>query len=322
VTYSFYISQNGLIEREGNTLYFTGERVKRHLPVMNVSEIIITAKVSLSSWAIDYLSKLGILVHFMGIDGKYLSSIIPENRGEMGMISVAQAICYNNMDDRLEIASEMVSGIKHNMIRNMRYYNKGGILSEKIETMRSLEPVGRSIESVMGTEGKLWSVYYSAFPEMFGLEDGFVRSYHPPKDTVNSLISYGNSLLYSSSLSGIFLSGLNPSISFLHEPSDRSFSLALDVADIFKPVIVERVIAKLLNNRMMTSNMFENRDDGVYLNDAGRKKFLEAYRNKMETVIKYGGRHISYASVIEQECHKILRRITGKEKYRSFRAED
>jgi CRISPR-associated protein Cas1 len=71
--YTFYISQNGSIDRSGNTLYFTGEGFKRHLPVLNVSEIVISAKVSLSSWAIDYLSKLGIYVHYLSESGRYLS---------------------------------------------------------------------------------------------------------------------------------------------------------------------------------------------------------------------------------------------------------
>ena len=320
--YSFYISQNGSIDRFGNTLYFTGEGFKRHLPVMNVSEIIITAKVSLSSWAIDYLSRLGILVHFINENGRYMSSIIPGASREKGNITVSQAMAYADRNKRAEIAAEIVNGIKYNILRNMRYYNKNGSLKESIDSIRVLEPSGDNIEGILGIEGKIWSVYYSVFPQMFNLQGEFHRTYHPPSDPVNSMISYGNALLYSTTLSAILISGLNPSVSYLHAPSDRSFSLALDIADIFKPVIVERVLAILINNRMMDKNMFESKNGGVYLNDTGRRKFLSVYRDKIESVISYGNRKISYATVIEQECRNLASHVKGGGRYRAFRAED
>lgn len=320
--YSFYISQNGSIDRSGNTLYFTGEGFKRHLPVMNVSEIIITAKVSLSSWAIDYLAKLGIMVHFLNESGRYMSSIIPGGSKERGNMTINQSLTYADKNRRMAIAAEIVQGIKYNILRNMRYYNKAGTLKEKIEAIRPLAPMGDDIEAILGIEGKIWSIYYSVFPQMFGLKGEFHRSYHPPSDPVNSMISYGNALLYSTTLSAILVSGLNPSVSYLHAPSDRSFSLALDIADIFKPVIVERILATLLNNRMMDEDMFERRDGGVYLNEAGRRKFLAAYRDKIESVIHYGNRNISYATVIEQECRNLASHIKGESSYRAFRAED
>ena len=320
--YSFYISQNGSIDRSGNTLYFTGEGFRRHLPVMNVSEIIITAKVSLSSWAIDYPAKLGILVHFLSESGRYMSSIIPGDSREKGNMTVSQSLTYADKNKRAEIAAEMVQGIKYNIIRNMRYYNREGNLKENIDSVRALEPRGKDIEGILGTEGKIWSIYYSVFPQMFNLQGEFHRTYHPPGDPVNSMVSYGNALLYSTTLSAILISGLNPSVSYLHTPSDRSFSLALDIADIFKPVIVERVLATVVNNRMVEKNMFESRDGGVYLNDAGRRKFLAVYRDKIESVVRYGNRNISYATVIEQECRNLAAHIRGESRYRAFRAED
>lgn len=247
---------------------------------------------------------------------------MPGTSRESGNITVLQSLKYSDVKYRSEIASEMVRGIKYNMIRNLRYYNRDKLLSDKIESMKTLNPQGDDIQSILGTEGKLWSIYYSAFPQMFKLKGEFHRSYHPPGDSINSMISYGNSLLYSTTLSAVLLTGLNPSVSFLHKPSDRSFSLALDIADVFKPVVVERVLATLVNNRMVDDEMFETRDGGVYLNDRGRKLFLSVYRDKIESVIKYGNRHISYATVIEEECRKIISHIKGQEKYRAFRAGD
>ncbi len=320
--YTFYITQNGSIDRKGNTLYFIGEDFKRHLPVLNVSDIVITSKVSLSSWAIDYLSKLGIIVHILNPNGKLLSSLIPEGRFEKGAITVKQAIHYYEPSRRLKIAREILRGIRYNILRNIRYYNKNRVFDDILSAIREISPDGVNINEILGKEGKIWQLYYSCFQTMFNLERPFERSYRPPKDEVNSLISFGNTLLYATALSAIIIAGINPSISFLHEPSDRSFSLALDIADIFKPVIVERLIGYLLNNRIIRKNMFISRNGGVYLNDSGRRVFLEAYRNRIETTIKHGNRHLSYSSLMESEARGLLKHIVEGAEYHSFKSGD
>ncbi|MHB1506467.1 MAG: type I-B CRISPR-associated endonuclease Cas1b [Cuniculiplasma sp.] len=321
--YTIYISQNGKLERNNNTLFFYGIDFKRALPVQNISEIIISSKVSLSSWAIDYLTKLGIMVHFIDTNGRFHGSYIPFNRKEKGSLTVLQALAYSNTKKRIEIASEIVNGIRYNIKRNIRYYNHNGSLEEKIESFDSIFTEKVSIEGLLGVEGKPWSIYYSTFDQIYGLKKHFKREYFPPPDEVNSLISYGNSLLYSTCITAIAKVGLNPSISFLHEPSDRSFSLALDLADIFKPVIVERLVSTFINNKMLQERYFEERDGGVYLSSEGRKIFLEKYSDKMETSVKLkNGKYVKYDTMIEMECRKLLNSILDNEPYFSFRAWD
>ncbi|MGC9123887.1 MAG: CRISPR-associated endonuclease Cas1 [Thermoplasmata archaeon] len=134
--YTYYISKDGKIEREGNTLYFIGEDFKKHLPVMNIRDLIITGKVSISSWALDYISKLGIIVHFISEDYTYLSTIMPSNNDETGNITIKQAIHYLDTEKRMYIASEIVKGIKHNIIKNLKYYNDDNILDNHIKNRK------------------------------------------------------------------------------------------------------------------------------------------------------------------------------------------
>ncbi len=321
--YTIYISQNGKLERNGNTLYFIGDDFKRSLPVLNISEIIISSKVSLSSWAIDYLTKLSIIVHFVDSNGRYRSSMIPFNRKEKGEVTVQQALFYSNAPKRISIANEIVKGIRYNMKRNMRYYNKDNRLDQQIEAFDRILPDRNNIEELLGVEGKSWSIYYSTFEQIFHLDHPFVREFYPPTDEINSMISYGNALLYATCITAIIKAGLNPSISFLHEPSDRSFSLALDIADIFKPVLVERLVGTLINNKMLKENYFEKRDQGVYLTSVGRKIFLEKYSEKMSTSVKLQDkRYATYETLIEMESRKILNYVHGQEDYKAFRAWD
>lgn len=147
--YNFYITQDGTITREGNTLYFIGSNFKRHMPVMNIKEIIILAKVSLTSWALDYLSKLGIIIHIISPNGIYMSSLVPGNRNEKGTSTVLQVKAYLS-DKRFEIASEMVNGIKHSILENLRRYNFSGILEKNISMVESYYPDRKDINSILG----------------------------------------------------------------------------------------------------------------------------------------------------------------------------
>ncbi len=319
--YTFYINQDGSIERDSNTLVFIGKDFKRHLPVKNIKEIIISAKVSLSSWAIDYLAKLGIIVHILSTNGDYRSSLIPIGRNEKGYVTVKQVETYES-ERRLELAKELVEGIKYNILRNLRYYNSNGELESILEAINKIRISGSNINGFLGAEGNIWSLYYSAFGKIFSGFENFQRKYRPPPDPLNSLISYGNAILYASTLSNIVISGLNPSISFLHEPSDRSFSLALDLADVFKPPLVERISAFIINNKMLKEDDYEERDGGVYLTQNGRAKFLTEYRNRMEKVVKYNGKYLSFNSIILEECYKIKNYVVENADYVAFRMWD
>lgn len=319
--YTFYLSQDGSIERDSNTLVFVGKDFKKHLPVKNIRDIIISAKVSLSSWAIDYLAKLGIIVHIIGLNGDYRSSLIPIGKNEIGSTTLKQVEAYLS-DRRIELASEFVEGIRYNIIRNLRYYNKIGELEDTIKKINAFKIEGGSISSILGTEGNIWSLYYSTFGKIFKGYENFQRKYHPPPDPLNSLISYGNSLLYATLLTNIVVSGLNPSISYLHEPSDRSFSLALDLADIFKPVMVERISAYLINNKMLGQEDYESRDEGIYLSQSGKNKFLTTYRDRLEKTVSYNDKHLSFNSVILEECYRLKDCIINNTKYRAFRMWD
>jgi CRISPR-associated protein Cas1 len=319
--YTYYLTKNGKIEREGNTIYFIGEDFKKHLPVMNVSDLIISGKVSISSWALDYLSKLGIVVHFISDDYSYLSTLMPSLKNEHGEITVKQVMNYIDQKNRLFIASEMVKGIKNNIIKNIKHY-EGEDLNESIKKIMNINVSSSTVEGLRGIEGNIWSIYYSTFPLIFKNIQSFERKFNPPPDPLNALISYGNAVLYSVSLTSIKLSGLNPSISFLHEPSDRSFSLALDIADIFKPVIVERTISTIVNKNIIKEDHFTFRENGCYLNDDGKKIFLEYMKNKLESTIKVKNKYFSYQNLILEEAYKLKRHIEGKDKYSSFKVEE
>lgn len=143
------------------------------------------------------------------------------------------------------------------------------------------------------------------------------RTRRPPSNWGNALLSFGNSLLYSTTITEIYHTHLNQTVSYLHEPLERRFSLALDISEIFKPIIVDRVILKLVNKRMLDEKDFDADVEGVLLSDSGRRKLIEEYNGKLATTIKHRKlrKNVSYRRLIRLELYRLEKHLMGVEEY-------
>ena len=316
-----YINSNGILYRKQNTLKFQNKDVDTTIPIHAINEVNCYGKVSLRSGAISLLQKEKVIVNFFNTYGFYEGSLYPKIDLNSGVTVVKQALHYADNDKRCFIAKEMVNGMKHNMIETLKYYKKKGKdLDYYINKLENEPLLDGNINRVLSSEGRLWQYYYPSFDlinKNFPIEQ---REFRPPKNEMNALISFGNSLLYTTTLSEIYHTYLHPSISFLHEPRERRFSLACDLADIFKPLIVSRSIFKLVNTNMINKKHFR-KDVGVYLNEKGREKFIQEYNNKLKTTIKHPNlnKKVSYRYLIRLEGYKLIKHILGDKTYESFK---
>ena len=326
----YYITRNGVIERKQNTVYFIykegDEVVKKPLPVEKIRSFYITAKVTIKSGALSFLMKNGIVAHFFNKYGWYEGTFYPREKLISGDLIVRQVENYLNLEKRMAIAREFVRGSIDNMILNLRYYSRTKTdLSDFISTMekcKSLCDGVRSIQELMAMEGNARDSYYKSWD--FILRGNFEfekRSRRPPENMVNAMISYGNSLLYSACISEIYNTQLHPAISYLHEPFERRFSLALDIAEIFKPLIVDRLIFKVVNKQVIKNEHFVKDLNSCILNDHGKRLFLSEYERRMNTTVKHRtlGRNVSYRRLIRLECYKLIKHLLGIKSYRAFR---
>ena len=333
---NYYILQNGKLKRKGNTLYFINaneekksdisSQVKRAIPINNVEAIYVLSEIELNTKLLDFLSQHKIPVHFFNYYGFYCGSYIPREYLPAGFLLIKQAEHYLNEGKRIEIAKEFVLGATHNTLKNLIHYKK-----QNKEVKSSIEKIKKEIEKIkdandrmelMGIEGRIKNAYYGSFEKI--LRIGFSiekRTRRPPNNMINCLISFGNSLLYTVILSEIYHTQLNPTISFLHEPAERRYSLALDLAEVFKPVIVDKVIFKVINDRMISEKHFIKELNFCYLNEKGRRLFLENFDKRLQMVIFHPKikKPLSYRSLIRQECYKLIKHLIGETKYQSFK---
>jgi CRISPR-associated protein Cas1 len=142
----------------------------------------------------------------------------------------------------------------------------------------------------------------------------------PPTNEVNSLISFGNMMCYSQCLRAIHQTQLDPTLSYLHEPGVRRFSLSLDLAEIFKPLLVDRVIFKVLNKNMLKKEDFDFKLNSVVIKEKGKQVFIQAFEERLgETFMhKSLNRNVSYKHLIKLECYKLQKHLLGIELYEPF----
>lgn len=174
----------------------------------------------------------------------------------------------------------------------------------------------------MGLEGNIREIYYSCFEKIIKQEVQFKkRKKNPPDNMVNTLISFINTLIYTAVLSEIYHTQLSPLISYLHEPGVRRFSLSLDIAEIFKPLIGDRLIFSLLNKKQITENDFKKELNFLYLKENSRKIILKEFDERLKVKIKHKQllKNVSYRYLIRLELYKLIKHFLDEKEYDGFK---
>ncbi|RKY63323.1 MAG: subtype I-B CRISPR-associated endonuclease Cas1 [Candidatus Latescibacterota bacterium] len=327
---SIFVFSNGVLKRKQNTIYFEGEKgIKKFVPVENTNEIHILGEVTINKEILEFLSKNEIILHFYNYYGYYVGSYYPREHYNSGFMILKQAEFYLDREKRLNLAKKFVKGAVKNILKVLNYYNSRGInlkdVINKIESLKDFVEIQKNVDALMAIEGNIRDIYYSGFDlivedENFSMEE---RTRRPPKNRMNALISFGNSLLYTTVLSEIYKTHLDPRIGYLHTTNFRRFTLNLDVAEIFKPIIVDRIIFYLLNKGIIKPKDFDRRLGGLYLKETGRKSFIEKFEERLSTTIKHRkiGKKVSYRRLIRLELYKLEKHLLGEEVYEPFIAE-
>lgn len=321
-----YIFSSGELRRKDNTLFFENDDGKRYIPVNNTSEIHIFGEVDINKRFLEFATTSEIILHFYNYYGYYAGTYYPREHLNSGYMILKQAEHYLDTSKRLKLAKEFIIGAVKNIQQAIRYYiNRGKDLQKIEDEIKSLE---QRIDGCSGTdelmaiEGNVREYYYQAFDEIiqkpeFKFEE---RTRRPPRNNLNTLISFGNSLMYTTCLSEIYKTHLDPRIGFLHSTNFRSFTLNLDIAEVFKPIIVDRVIFTLLGRNIIKAADFEKQTGGLLMKEKAKKAFVQEFEDKLRTTIKHRklGRNVSYRRLIRMELYKLQKHLIGEENYQAF----
>ena len=327
-----YIFSKGDLTRKDFSICFRGERGNVYLPIKDTKELYCFNDVTLSTKLLEILSKAGIVVHFFGYYENYVGTFYPKEYLLSGRLTVSQALAYDNQEKRMTIAKAVVKAIALNIHFVLYHYYRHGknelkpFLDWLKKDVPDLLPRIHAIKNLLSLEGEIWARFYTTFqfilPEDFAMAKRVKR---PPNNPINALVSFGNMLLYTKTLTQLYNTHLNPTISYLHEPMERRYSLCLDISEAFKPVLVYKTIFDCVNNRkIMVAKHFDKKLNYALLNEAGRKIFIAEFEERINRVFEHNKlkRKVSYKQAIRLDGYKLIKYLMEEKPVAFFNMEE
>lgn len=320
-----YVTELGAqVRKDGQHLtVWKGKSRLASLSAFDVEQVVLFGNIGITPSAMSLALTQGIDMVLLSSTGTYRGRLV----GPQGRNVILRQIQYRRYEDaafRQHLSRGFVSGKIRNMrsllMRLARRRNRD--VSATAHHMRSLlRQVDRTLEpdALRGVEGAATAAYFGAlgafFPEMFPFAK---RTRRPPKDAANAMLSFGYALLSSDIESALLRVGLDPYIGFLHLVDYGRPSLALDLMEEFRPVIVDALTLDLLNHGRMNQEDFEPHESGVFLAGDGRKRFIQAYQERVSVDVQYptsDGRvqKVSYRRCFELQARQLVRLLRGEE---------
>ncbi len=317
-----YILDPGKLFVDKGTISFIDiNKNKTTYPLYNLREIFCLNSVGLTSGAINRLLKRGIITHFLSKEGIYLGNLSKNSVLDSRLIE--KQVLYTKNEKRIEIGKEIISSLKIAMkYLLIRYRKKGYELQELIEKINEINPnKSKNIEELRGIEANLWRETYEGLRRIIKNFEFEKREYNPPKKEINSMISFGNMILYGELLSITKAVGLIPEIGFIHENNGKRYNLVLDMSEIFKPLIVLNTIIYLINKKIIIKEDFIEKSGIFYLNNEGKYTFIKEIKKRLENTffLKQLNRNISIRGLIKYELTKLKTAILQDKRYNSFK---
>ncbi|MCR5825524.1 MAG: CRISPR-associated endonuclease Cas1 [Oscillospiraceae bacterium] len=323
------VLSDGILRQRDLSLMLETNSGDYDIPIMNTDTINVFSSAAFDSGFLAAAAKRGIVVNVFSKYGHLEGRFLPNAPIRNPLTTARQLKAYANPAERLELAKTFLLASSHNAKLNIRYYRKHiecpnfNAVLEKTMALEEEVRTCRRYEQLLLLEARIRALYYELY-DVFITNEAFVfssRTRRPPKNQINAMLSFGNVVLYSHIATVINKTALDVRVGFLHATSSRMESLNLDIAEIFKPLIVDRTVLTLVNRKQMRADThFERQENGAcYLSAEGKRLFLEALQEKMNTRVTVGKATFSYTEIIQEEVHKLVRYFRTGEKYRPFK---
>lgn len=327
---ALYLTEQGAtLRKQGDTFVVTKDNATlQAIPAVKVEQVVVFGNVSLTTPVINHLLQAGIDCVFCSSEGKYHGRLI-STESSFGQLRLNQMVAVTTPGKRLEVAQEIVKGKLANQRTMLMRYHRS-FLDRGIEPPASLqrgadvlqgflEDASRcgDVGQLLGIEGAAGVAYYSAFKALLQQDLGFnARQRRPPPDPVNSLLSFGYTLLTYNMQSAIRIVGLDPFLGFLHAVEYSRPSLALDLMEEFRAIVVDSIVLRAINTRALKAEDFRRSEEdpgAVLLTQDGIKKFIKFFEERMETKIAHPltKQQATYRRCLELQVRQLARVLRG-----------
>lgn len=321
-----YIFSMGELSRKDNSIAFRNEKGNFYIPIEDTRELYCLNEVSFNTKFLDFIAKARITMHLFNYHGNYSGTFYPKDALVSGDLTIKQSLAF--IENRICVAKNIVQTIASNIYEVLYHYYRHDKkeLKSTLDWLKSEVPKFLAkelkIEQVLFIEGQIWMVFYDSFkhflPEEFVMNKRVKR---PPDNPINALVSFGNTLLYTKTISAIYHTHLNQSISFLHSPREGRFSLSLDLSEAFKPIVVFKTIFDLVGRKQLqVTKHFDKNLNYALLNEEGKKIFIDAFETRINETFLHPKlkRKVSYKQCIKYDGYKLIKFILEDREFVPF----
>lgn len=346
---TLYVTEPGVqVHKEGQRLIVKkGQEILQDIPIIKIDRVILMGKgVSITTPTLFALSQRKVGVFYLSSGGKFMGRWVGDEHRH-SRLRLAQFRAADNPARCLDIARSIVRGKVHNQRVLVQRHAEGAAWAQtalnQMDNVRQQIEAASSIDELRGFEGLAARNYFSLFRRLLHPPVGTRqweferRIYYPPTDPINAMLSFGYTLLLHDLTAACQISGLDPDIGFFHSVDYNKPSLALDLEEEFRSVIVDSIILTAVNRRFVSPHDFEyspvkgrfgNVDDSesdsapgsapptraIYMKEEARKKLISMYEARVAEAIYYmpAGEHTSYRRVFELQTYALSRTLLGE----------
>jgi CRISPR-associated protein Cas1 len=292
-----------------------------------VERVVIFGHVQLTTQAIGYLLARGIDAAFLNLQGQLKGRLAPLASKNVPL-RLRQYDRARNPVFALETARAIVVGKIANcaavLARHQRNHPETEFSAQTAQLAALSGTAGRreSLDSLRGVEGQAAAVYFQSFGRM--LRRGFEfskRTRRPPTDPVNSLLSFGYTLLYNEAIGALVSVGCDPYVGLYHGINYGRCSLALDLMEEFRHLTIDRLTLQLINLGVLGAEDFAPDEmGGIYLQPEARKRFLKEYERMMTGEFTHGraAECTSFRRALHEQARKLAARFARDSAYAAF----
>ena len=313
-------TQGAVVGKSGGQLEVKQKgQVLQKVRLMEISHLALFGNVQVTAQAVQELCDRDIPICYFSYGGWFRG--ITNGMGHKNVeLRCRQYLGAMTLETALSISRRMVFGkIKNSrtMLRRNHREPPPSILTE-LDRLADRALTAQSLETLLGIEGAAARTYFSEFRGMIKNEsldfDFRGRNRRPPRDPVNAVLSFLYSVLIKQATVTALTVGFDPYLGFYHQPKYGRPALALDLVEEFRPLIADSVCLTLINNGELGPEHFITRGGATALTQNGRRKVIEAYERRMDTLVTHPlfGYPVSYRRILEMQARLLSRHLLGE----------
>ncbi len=325
----YVLDPRAVVGRRGGRVVVTVEgRVVASAPIMRLSEVVLLGKPGITIPALHLLLGHDVPVVLLRSDGRALGRVEPPGSPHVVLRQVQTARCGDPVA-RLQVGRACVAGKLRNQrallrarARRSRDAHELDALAQRVEQQERAAVHAESIEVLLGVEGAGAGAYFRGIRLLAG-GHGFTRRDRSAPDVVNALVNYTSALLREVVIGAIVAAGLDPHASFLHQPTRGRPTLAFDLMEEWRPVLVEATVLGVLGLRTVGPADITRTPAGPRLTSNARAAAIARFRFRLARPAR--GRpqpagEPTYGECVRRQARLLRRWVLGDaEEYEAFR---